>query len=183
MNSKVKYNLKFMLQCSLFSAVMCVLSPLTLPVGSVPLSLGIFGVVMCSAVLGVRRGLVSVLVYIMLGSLGLPVFAGWQGGIGTLAGPTGGYIWSYIPLCAIIGRCADVPQGRVALVIRGGMSIVVCYVCGVLQYMAVSGALLGGALAVCVYPFVIFDIIKVWAALGAGGRIRRALTQSGFTVG
>ena len=95
---KTKSKLSSMLQCSLFAALLCVLSPLTIPVGAVPVSLGIFAVLLCSSVLGMRRSLVAVLVYIALGAVGLPVFAGWQGGFGVLAGPTGGYIWSYIPV-------------------------------------------------------------------------------------
>lgn len=87
---KTKSKLSSMLQCSLFAALLCVLSPLTIPVGAVPVSLGIFAVLLCSSVLGMRRSLVAVLVYIALGAVGLPVFAGWQGGFGVLAGPTGG---------------------------------------------------------------------------------------------
>lgn len=178
---KTKSKLSSMLQCSLFAALLCVLSPLTIPVGAVPVSLGIFAVLLCSSVLGMRRSLVAVLVYIALGAVGLPVFAGWQGGFGVLAGPTGGYIWSYIPVCAIIGRCNDMSVGGLSLAIWAAVALCVCYVCGVLQYVAVSGASIFTALAVCVYPFVIFDTAKVWAALFVGRRIRIALIKNGFT--
>ena len=74
---KRKYNINSMLQCSLFAALLCVLSPMTLPVGVVPVSLGIFAVIMCASVLDVKKSLVAVVLYILLGTLGLPVFAGW----------------------------------------------------------------------------------------------------------
>jgi biotin transport system substrate-specific component len=153
---------------------------MTLPVGVVPVSLGIFAVIMCASVLDVKKSLVAVAVYILLGSIGLPVFAGWQGGLGVLAGPTGGYIWSYVLVCAVMGRCNHPSSGRFVRIVRGAVSLGVCYICGLLQYMAVSGACFGDALAVCVYPFVIFDIIKILAAVLVGERIRIALIKNGF---
>ena len=180
MNNKNKSKLYFMLQCSLFAALLCILSPLTIPVGTVPVSLGIFAVVLTSSVLGFRKGLTAVAVYILLGAVGLPVFAGWQGGAGVLVGPTGGYIWSYLIACVIIGRCIDASAPNFALVWGAVLSLMACYLCGALQYMVVSGASWTTALVVCVYPFVLFDIAKVWMAMLMGRRIRTALINSGF---
>ena len=182
MNRKNKYNLKSMLQCSLFSALLCILAPLTFPVGVVPVTLAIFAVVTCASVLGIRRSLVSVGLYIALGAIGLPVFSGWQGGFGVLVGPTGGYIWSYFIVCVVVGKCTDTTMRRWVANIYGLFALTICYVCGTVQYMVVSGASFTMALAVCVYPFVIFDIIKMWAALFVGAKIRLALIGNGFIV-
>ena len=179
MNRKNKYNLKSMLQCSLFAALLCIMAPLTFPVGVVPVTLGIFAVIICASVLGVSRSMVSVGVYIALGAIGLPVFSGWQGGVGVLVGPTGGYIWSYIIVCIIVGKCADMSTPRWFAILCGLLALLICYICGTVQYMVVSGSDIVVSLTVCVYPFVIFDIIKVWAATVAGNRIRDALKKNG----
>ena len=69
----------------------------------VPFTLQTFAIFLCSAVLGARRGLIAVLLYVLLGALGLPVFAGMQGGFGVLVGATGGYITGFLPAAVIAG--------------------------------------------------------------------------------
>lgn len=180
MKQKRKVNISLMLQCSLFAALMCILSPWTIPIGIVPMSLSLFAVVLTAVVLGWRKSVVAVFVYIMIGAVGLPVFSGWQSGLAVLAGPTGGYVWSYVAVCAIVGKCADMGFGRYMMFVIGFVSLIVCYMCGIVQYMAVTGATLMQAMTVCVYPFVVLDIIKIVVAVILGETIRRRLVNSGL---
>lgn len=98
---------------ALFAAILAVLSPLSIPLPftPVPLSLGTFAVYLAAAAGGVRWGTLSVAVYLLLGAVGIPVFAGYSGGLQVLVGPTGGYLIGYLPL-AFFGRAAHRPFPR-----------------------------------------------------------------------
>ena len=88
---------------SLMAALMCILAPFSLPIGPIPLSLSTFAVYLAAGLLGKKRGTMAVLIYILLGAIGLPVFSGFSGGIQKLFGVTGGYIIGYLPCVYISG--------------------------------------------------------------------------------
>lgn len=163
---------------ALTAALCCVLSPIAVPIGAVPVSLSLFAVCLAAAIPGSLRGTVAVAVYIALGALGLPVFAGFSGGIGHIAGPTGGFIIGYIPCALVIGlltKNSDASAWRYPL----GMALgtLCCYICGVLWYAAVTHTTLIQALTVSVLPFVIFDIVKVTGASLLAVRLHPALNK------
>ena len=108
-----------MAEMALMSAVLCVISPFTIPVPAspVPLSLALFGVYLSAMLLGVKKGTLSVLIYLLLGSVGLPVFSGFSGGIGMLAGPTGGYLIGYLVGGVVMCLLEYLPWGKVGRVI------------------------------------------------------------------
>ena len=156
--------------CSLFAAVLCVLSPFAIPIGPIPVSLSVFAVLLCSAMLGPALALISVAVYLMLGAIGLPVFSGGMGGFGVLVGPTGGYLWSYLPMAFLSGILyrslfKKKIQGWMTKTVLGflaGMSgLALCYLLGTLQYMLVAEVSFGAALIICVLPFILFDSLKL----------------------
>ena len=91
--------------CGLFAAIMAVCSMITIPLGftPVPVNLGTLGVFLTGGILGKKYGTVSMSVYVLIGAIGIPVFAGFRGGLGVLAGPTGGYIIGYIVAVFLIG--------------------------------------------------------------------------------
>ena len=92
-----------MLLGALFSAFICIFSVITIPVGTIPFTLSTFAVMLCALVLGQKMSMLSVLIYIFAGAIGIPVFSGFRAGIGVLIGPTGGYIWSYMLMSLVIG--------------------------------------------------------------------------------
>lgn len=94
---------KKMVYCALMAAVLCVISPLSIPVGAVPISLATLGVMLAGALLGAQLGTLSVLIYLVLGWVGLPVFAGYSSGFTCLFGPTGGYMIGYLFLAFLTG--------------------------------------------------------------------------------
>jgi len=151
----------------------CAQLSLTLPfLTSVPFTLQVFGVLMAGAVLGARRGLTSQLLYLLLGVVGLPVFAGFTGGPAVLVGPTAGYLWSF-PLAAwLAGLAADRTgrreRGRVVLyTLYAGMlaGIAVIYICGVIG-LSVTGVApnLRTAVRIGILPFLWFDLFKALVA-------------------
>lgn len=156
---------KDMVLCAVFAAILCVLSVITVPIGPVPITLGYLGVMLTAVVLGPKKGVISVAVYIALGCIGLPVFSGFKGGFGVLLGPTGGYAWSYIIMAFVIGlmtkklfqkKWLAAMQIFIACSVGGAIS----YAAGTAQFMAVMDTGLGEAMAMCVIPFIPFDIGK-----------------------
>ncbi len=89
-------------QCGLLTAVLCILSPIAIPIGPIPITLGVFAVMLCGVMLDWKQAGAAVLAYLCLGAIGLPVFSGGGSGIGTFAGPTGGYLWSFLPMAVLI---------------------------------------------------------------------------------
>lgn len=92
---------------ALMAAMLCVLGPLSIPIGPVPLSLATLVIYLSVYLLGWKWGLVSVVVYLLVGMSGVPVFSGFGGGLGRLLGPTGGYLIGYLPLAALSGLGCD----------------------------------------------------------------------------
>ncbi len=106
---------------------------------------------------------------LVLGAVGLPVFAGFNGGIGALAGPTGGFLWGFVLGCALAGALAKVLDGRIGayprVLVCAAALVLVSDACGTVQLMALMNLDLAGALAIAVIPFVVPDAVMV--AMGA----------------
>ena len=122
-----KNNLSMLVLTGIFAAIVTICSWITvpLPFTQVPINLAVLGVLLAGGCLGSKYGSLSILIYILLGAVGIPVFAGFGAGLGTLAGPTGGYIVGYI-LCAAIaglgGGSAQQTQGGAAAAPRAQSS-------------------------------------------------------------
>ena len=156
---------KDMVLTGVFAAVICVFAPFTIPIGAVPISLATFAVYLAAAVLGTKKGTLAVLIYILIGMAGVPVFSGFAGGIGKILGVTGGYIIGYIPCAFAIGVFTERFGGKnyiypLALVI--GTLILSSF--GTAWFMVQSGNGLMQSLTVCVFPFLVGDAIKIAAA-------------------
>ena len=155
---------------SIFVVLIAICSWISIPF-TVPVTLQTFGVFIAVGLLGGKRGTLAVLVYILMGAIGIPVFSGFTGGIGILAGTTGGYIAGFL-FSALIMWGMEKLFGRSTLVLAGSMvlGLLVCYAVGTLWFMAVYAASSGavGILTVlgwCVFPFIIPDIAKIVLAL------------------
>ncbi len=166
MNSRTKN----MVLCGIFAAIICICSVISLPIGVIPITLGTFGIMLTGNVLGIKNGFIAVIIYILLGTIGLPVFAGFQGGIGVIAAPTGGFIIGYLLMVSVTG----IKHRRVitgVLLNIGGL--VLCYICGVIHYVYITGLDIKTAVFTCVVPFVVFDIIKAVGAVLTGQSIKK----------
>lgn len=148
---------------AIFAALICVAAPFSVPLpGLVPISLATFAVYITGALLGGKRGALAVLVYILLGAVGLPVFSNHAGGFGVLFGVTGGYIIGYIPLALITGVFAEM-KSKAHWTVPVGMILgtLALYTFGTAWFMIFTGKSLGVALTACVLPFLPFDGLKI----------------------
>ncbi len=176
--------LRFMVECAVFAAVLCALSPVAVPMGPIPFTLQVFAVLLCGVVLPWRQALVSVLVYLALG-LFLPIFSGGNTGLTALPGLTGGYIWSFVLMIPVIRGLAGAPLRHKGLAIPVAfagclLAIALCYLCGTLQFSLLSGRTFAQSLAVCVIPFIWMDLLKAVAASVLGVSLRQVLQKSGL---
>lgn len=172
-----------MVLCAVFAAILSVLAVITIPIGPVPVTLAFLGVMLAGAVLGPKLGSISVFVYLLLGCVGLPVFSGFKGGFQVLLGPTGGYAWSYIIMAFIIGLLTKkLPQNKRLAVIKIFIAcvagIIAGYTAGTIQFMAVAKTDLAASLAMCVLPFIPFDIAKAAAAAFLSCKISETIKKS-----
>lgn len=179
-----------MAEIALMSAVLCVLAPiaLPLPVSPVPLTLATFAVYLAAALLGPKKGTLCVLVYLLLGMAGLPVFSGFSGGIGTLLGPTGGYLIGYIPCAVVIGLLAEQGVGKLFLkqwqqvfwnLLAMVFGTLVCYTFGMVWFLIImeDTYTLTQAILICVVPYLLFDAVKVFTAAALAVPIRKILRR------
>lgn len=172
------YQITFM---ALMAALTCILGPLSLPIGPVPISLTNFVVYLSVAILGVTYGTASYGIYLLLGAVGLPVFSGFSAGVGRIVGPTGGYLVGFIVMALIGGIIMEVSKRNPVITILGWvLATAVDYLLGTVWFMYVMHYSLGKALAVCVFPFILGDCIKIVAATLLGLEVRKVLTKTGF---
>lgn len=158
------FSVRSMVFMAIFAALICIAGPIAVPLPGnlVPISLGTFAIYLTGSLLGGKRGTVSVIVYILLGAVGLPVFTGFMGGFAKLLGPTGGYIIGYIPLALITGIFADMPSKKHwTMPVGMVLGTAVMYAFGTVWFMIMNGTPLGAALLNCVVPFLIGDTIKI----------------------
>lgn len=163
---------------AIFAVLMAICSWISIPM-AVPFTLQTFGVFIAVGILGGKNGTLSVLIYIILGAIGVPVFAGFQGGIGILAGSTGGYIIGFL-FSALLMWGMEKFFGRkpVIQIISMVLGLIVCYAIGTVWFMVVytnnSGAVgLGTVLGWCVIPFIIPDLVKIALAFVLSRRLRK----------
>ena len=167
-----------MVYIAFFAVLMAVCSWISIPL-AVPFTLQTFGVFVAVGILGGKRGTLAVLVYILMGLVGLPVFAGFKGGIGVLANTTGGYIVGFL-FSALVMWGMEKAFGKKPVVQLCSMllGLLVCYVFGTAWFMYVYGKTTGsvGLAAVlgwCVIPFILPDLVKIGLAMVLSRKLRK----------
>mgnify|MGYP002619667529 FL=1 len=176
-----KTNVREMALIALMAAVTCILGPLSVPIGVVPISLTNFAVYLAIYVLGCRRGTISYIVYLLLGLVGLPVFSGFSSGVGKLFGPTGGYLIGFIFMALICGFAIDRFEAKpIPSMIGMILGTIVCYLFGTGWLAYQAGMTFYQALAAGVLPFIVGDLVKMVICAVVGPQIRRRLEQAGL---
>lgn len=163
------------------TSVTCILAPISIaiPISPVPITLGLFAVVLSVCLLGARYSTISCLLYLFSGFIGLPVFSGFTGGAGILMGPTGGYLLGYlfIPLLSNFFRCSR-KYPRVLSVLHILPGLFLCYALGSIWLAVYMDISLKQALLLGVIPYIPTDLIKIWLAFLLGTSIRRRLHKA-----
>ena len=161
------------------AAVTCVLGPLAVPIGPVPVSLTPLAVFLSVYIIGTKKGTIAYLIYLLIGAVGVPVFSGFSGGVGKLAGPTGGYLIGFILMALISGWFIHRYYDKVAIQFLGMiLGLVICYAFGTAWLAYSAGMSFYAALAAGVLPFIAFDIIKILVSIFLGRTIRKRLPGS-----
>jgi biotin transport system substrate-specific component len=168
-----------MVTVAVMAAVMCVVSPLALPIGPVPISLATLVIYLFALVLGLKGATVACLIYLLLGAVGVPVFAGFTGGVGILFGATGGYLISYVLLAIICGWAADHwPDKIIPYAIAAICGTIILYAIGTLWLALYLNMSFKAALFAGVIPFLPGDAAKIVIALVLGFPLRKALKRA-----
>ena len=180
-------NTAYLALCGLFAALTALCSYINIPLGftPVPMNLATLSVFLAGGLLGMKYGTLSMAVYVLMGAAGIPVFAGFQAGIGILAGPTGGFLAGYILAAFIVGmflQKSTIQKGTMqrdssgdmqtsSAAKRGGeialcmaamfIGLAACYFMGTVWFMVSTNTGFVPALIACVLPFIPGDVIKI----------------------
>lgn len=171
--------------CGLFAALMAICSYISIPLPftPIPVNLGALAVFLAGGLLGKKYGSVSLAVWVLLGAVGVPVFAGFRAGLGVLAGPTGGYIVGYIVAAFLIGLLLEKilrpgqSHGQQMALCAGAEAagLFICYVLGTAWFTISTGTGIWASLIACVLPFLPGDALKIAAAAILIQKLRRLL--------
>ena len=173
-----------MTRAALMAAITAVAAQISIPLFPVPFTLQVLAVVLAGLLLGPRLGALAMGVYLLVGAVGVPVFAGFTGGIGHILGPTGGYLVSYPVAAAVAGLAANTVagaprrQGLVAGFLWGCVALAVIYTVGAAWLSVVADLPILVAVAQGVLPFVVFDLIKVGLAALVAVAVAPAIATS-----
>ncbi len=164
---KSKFKTIDLVYVGLFAALIAVCSWISIPL-TVPITLQTMGVCIAAGLLGTKRGTFSVLIYILLGLVGVPVFSGFKSGPGVLLGTTGGYIIGFLFTAIIVGVMTKMLGNKLwVYVVSMILGIAVCYVFGTAWFIIIynhnnaDAVSLATVLGWCVTPFIIPDLVKI----------------------
>lgn len=164
--------------CAVLAALLCLLAPLAIPAGEIPITLATFAVYLIACLVKPRYALTAVLLYILLGAVGVPVFSGFAGGLQKLTGVTGGYILGYLPCCAAVTFLVDrFEDCKPVYPLSMLLGTALCYALGTAWFMVQTGAAFGAAMAACVLPFLPGDALKIAAASAVGIPLRKRVRK------
>lgn len=162
MESKSKTRLLKIVYTAMFVAIIIVCAQIQIPFGQVPFTLQTLGVFIAAAMLGWKLSTIAVFVYALAGFIGLPVFAGFTGGVGIVFGPTGGYIVGFLFTAVIIGLITEKFGKKIwtlAISMIAGMAA--CYLFGTVWFVFVMKTDILSAILMCVVPYLVADGLKI----------------------
>lgn len=178
----MKLSTKTIVTIGMFTAVLSVLSILAIPLPSgVPITLQTFAMALGGYVLGWKKGTAATLVYILLGSAGVPIFAGMSAGPSVLFGYSGGFIWGFLFLTLLCGLGMKQKHTILRIVI-GLVGLFVCHLFGVIQFSVVASATIPASIFTVSLPYLLKDIISVGGACLAAIPVRRALFAGNILI-
>ena len=187
MSTTSQVKTKKLVLTSMFTAIISVMSQITIPTQPIPFSLSFLAIFLTGMLLEPKYAFFATLAYMLLGAFGLPVFAGLRGGLHVITGMTGGFIVAY-PIMALITSASYQLSKRVKTalfmktisqiaILTLGMiiSLLISYFIGTLWFSYVSGSTIAYSLTVCVLPFIVFDLLKIALAISFGSILGRLI--------
>ena len=176
------FTVKNMCYVGLFTAVIAIMAQISIPMPlGVPMTMQTFAITLAAIILGAKLSTISSLIYILLGAIGLPVLAGFSGGISKFVGPTGGFLISFPIMAFIIGYAVDHRSAfKGAFVIGLIAGTVVNYIVGIAMFCILTQSSVAVGFTACVLPFIPTAIIKAILASLIGFPIRKRLKVMGL---
>lgn len=164
---------------ALFTALTVILSQVSIPIQPIPFTFSLLAIFLTGALLPPKQAFFSTLTYVMLGVVGLPVFAGFRGGLSVVLGFTGGFIVAYPIMAFVIALTIKLGKNKSIIFAPLGIliSLVICYTLGCAWYMIVAKSSFSQAFSLCVAPFILFDVAKLFIASVFSIAIKKALPQ------
>jgi len=176
-NQKTYNRTKQIVLTGMFSAILIVLSQTSIPMPSgVPITLQTFAVALTGAVLGWKFGVASTLIYILLGMVGLPVFANFKYGLQALAGPTGGFIYGFLLMVILCGVGGE-KKNLIQRLVYGIFGLIGCHGLGINHFAFVSDMSFWESALLVSIPYLIKDVILVIMALLIGDKIKKFMLR------
>lgn len=168
-----------LVQCALFAALAAVCSQIALPMPwGVPVNLALFAVCLAGSLLGPVWGAAAVAAYLALAAAGVPVLAGFQGGLAALLGRTGGYAVGYLPAALLVGALTRPSRRRFgALCAAMAAGCAACYALGTVWFLLLTHTPLWTALGLCVLPYLPGDAVKIALAAALTVQLDRRLPR------
>jgi len=166
------------------AAIIAILAQVTIPLPLVPITGQTLAIGLVVTILGMRLGVLSVIVYILIGAVGMPVFSGMTGGLGVLVGPTGGYIVGFLPSAIIMGLyMKNIGFTVTHAIVANLIGMVVTLAFGTVWLKIVADLTWTAAFMGGVAPFIIVGVIKAVLAAWLGVVVRRRLEKAHLIVG
>lgn len=166
---------------ALMTAVLCILGPLSLPIGPVPISFTNAAVSFAVILLGRKKGMAVCLLYLLIGFCGMPVFSGFGAGPAKLFGPTGGYLIGFLFLAAVGGWFIETfPKNKILHFAGLFFGMGGCYVFGTIWLAYQTKITLKAAFFAGVFPFLLWDILKIAGVCAAAPKLKKSLKQEGI---
>ncbi|MGL6104991.1 biotin transporter BioY [Romboutsia sp.] len=162
----MKMSTKELIICGLFASITSILAQISIPLPftTVPLTMQVFAVALCGLILGPKLGFISQVIYILIGAIGMPVFAQMSGGISSIIGRTGGFILSFPIVALVVGYFSKKYSSLPMIVVGMILGLITSYTIGTLQFTLIMKVSFIEGLTLCVIPFVLVDLMKIGLA-------------------
>lgn len=170
--------IKDMTYIALVAAVMCVIAPITIPLPftPIPISMATFVVYITTIIIGKKRAVISILIYLLIGAVGVPVFSGYSGGVQKIASPTGGYLIGYIFCAFVIGWFVEKFENKMYMYAVGvAVGTLTCYTVGTVWLSYQAQLTFTEALIMGVIPYIPLDVLKMIIAVAVGYPLKKQM--------
>lgn len=159
---------------ALFAALTAIGAQISIPIGEVPITLQVLFILLSGLILGARLGFLSQMIYLLMGTIGLPVFAGFKGGFVYLYGPTGGYLIAFPMAAFLVGLISERNENITGYALASLAGIVVIYFLGWFR-LGLFMYDFEKAFKVGVAPFIVIDLIKAAIAVVVADKVKKAV--------
>lgn len=161
---------------AIMAAITAVMSQLSIPMPlGVPITMQTFAVILTGIMLGSKNGCISMVIYLLLGAVGLPVFASFKGGFQNLIGPTGGFLLSFPLMAFLSGLAMEHREKKTVFCSLIAAGLLANYAIGIAVFCIVTGSPVMTGFTACVLPFIPTDLIKTVLAAFLGLQLRKRL--------